>query len=75
MVPVPIRCLIPEHLEKIGKNQQWLADQSSISKSQMSDYIKMRRKVVLGLAKAKQIAKLLKLKSAEDLYLWDWREE
>jgi predicted transcriptional regulator len=75
MVPVPIRCRIPEHLKRIGKNQQWLADLSDMSKSQLSDYIHMRRKVVLGLSKAKLISTLLKLKRIDDLYIWEWREE
>lgn len=75
MVPVPIRCRIPEHLERIGQNQQWLADKANMSKSQLSDYIHMRRNVVLGLAKAKLIAGLLKLKRIDDIYEWMWREE
>lgn len=75
MVPVPIRCRIPEHLKKVGQNQQWLADKLDISKSQLSDYIHMRRKVVLGLVKAKQIATLLNLKRIDDIYVWGRREE
>lgn len=75
MVFVPIRCRIPEHLKRIDKTQQWLADHSDMSKSQLSDYIHMRRNVVLGLAKAKHIATLLNLKRIDDLYIWDRREE
>lgn len=72
MVPVPIRSRIPEHLEKIGKDQQWLADKSGMLKQQISDYVRMRN--LLGITKAKQLANLLKC-STDDLYEWDWREE
>lgn len=73
MVPVPIRCRIPEHLKRIGQNQQWLADKARMSKQQLSDYVTMR--YVPGLPKAKQIANLLKCKCSDDLYEWEWREE
>jgi transcriptional regulator with XRE-family HTH domain len=75
MVPVPIRCRIPEHLKRLGKTQQWLADKAGISKQQLSDYIHMRRNIVLGLAKAKLIATLLNLSKIDLLYDWVWREE
>lgn len=72
MVPVPIRSRIPELLEKIGRDQQWLADASGMSKQQISDYVRMRN--LLGIAKAKQISKLLNC-HVEDLYHWDVRGE
>lgn len=68
MVPVPIRSRIPELLERIGRDQQWLADASGMSKQQVSDYVRMR--YLLGIAKAKQIARLLNC-HVEELYEWD----
>lgn len=72
MVPVPIRCRIPELLEQIDRDQQWLADMTGMSKQQISDYVRMRN--LLGIAKAKQLARILKC-HVEDLYEWDAREE
>lgn len=68
MAHVPIRCRIPDLLEKIDRDQQWLADRSGMTKQQISDYVRMRN--LLGIVKAKQIAKLLKC-HVEDLYEWD----
>ncbi|WP_236342496.1 helix-turn-helix transcriptional regulator [Paenibacillus plantiphilus] len=72
MVLVPIRCRIPEHLHRIGKTQQWLADRVAMSKQQMSDYVTMR--FVLKIAKAKEIADVLNI-NIDDLYEWEWRGE
>ena len=63
---VPIRCRIPEHLERIGQTQQWLADRAGMSKQQLSDYVRMRN--MPGMPIAKQLAILLKCESMDDLY-------
>lgn len=73
MVPIPIRCRIPEHLNNLGKDRLWLQNKSGLSKQQLSDYVNMR--YLMGLVKAKQIARLLKLQSSDELYEWVWREE
>lgn len=69
---VPIRCHIPEHLKRLGKTQQWLADQTGMSKQQINDYIHLR--YVLGFAKAREVALILKVPT-DDLYEWEWRGE
>lgn len=71
MEPKPIRCRIPDHLNAIGKERQWLIDQLAISKQQLSDYINLRN--MPSIVRAVHIAKLLRLKSANDLYVWEWR--
>lgn len=73
MVPVPIRCRIPELLKKIGQNQQWLADKTKMSKQQLSDYVTMRN--IPGLIVAKRLSRLLKCNCVDDLHVWEWREE
>lgn len=70
---VPVRCRIPEHLRKIGKTQQWLADELGMSKQHLSDYIKMRS--IFGMKSAKNVAVVLKLPSSDDIYEWEWRGE
>lgn len=73
MVPVPIRCRIPEHLERIGQTQQWLADKAGMSKQQINNYVKMRH--IPGHQISKHIAHLLKVACSDDLYEWDLRRE
>ena len=70
---VPVRCRIPQHLRKIGKNQQWLANELGMSKQQMSDYINMR--FIFGMKAARNVTEILKLPSSDDIYEWEWREE
>jgi len=72
MIPVIVRCRIPQLLLKMGKTQIWLADQVGISKQQMNDYVSLRH--VLGLNKAKSIAEVLGV-VIDDLYEWEWRGE
>lgn len=72
MVPVPVRCRIPELLEKIGQTQVWLSAVTRISEQRISDYSKMR--YVMSLKTAKMIARALKC-SIDNIYVWEWREE
>lgn len=65
----PVRCLIPDILKKIGKNQSWLADQIDLSRQEISDICKMREKRVVSLRKGRKIALTLKCK-IDDLYEW-----
>lgn len=64
----PISCRIPELVHRIGKTQQWLADQSGMSKQQLSNYINMNN--LMGLVNAKKIAVLLNV-TIDDLYVWE----
>jgi len=73
MDPVPIRSRIPEHLESLGRDRQWLQAKMNLSKTQLSDYENLR--YMLGIVKAKKMARILKLKCIDDLYIWEWREE
>lgn len=68
MEPKPISCRIPEHLSKLGRTQQWLADQTNLSKQQLSDYIKMRS--LMGIVIAKKVSGVLRV-NIEELYVWD----
>ena len=70
---VPIRCRIPEHVKRIGKSQQWLAEQRGISKQQMSDIVNLR--YILGMQAGMNLARLLNLSTMEDLYVWERRGE
>lgn len=70
---VPIRCHIPKLLHKIGKNQQWLADRTGISKQRISDYINLRIKN-MRLATAIIIANTIGCR-VEELFDWEWRHE
>lgn len=70
---VPIRSRIPEHLKKLGKSQQWLADQLGMSKQQLSDCVNMR--YILGMQAGMNIANLLKVSNLADLYVWERRGE
>lgn len=72
MEPKPISCRIPEHLSKLGHSQQWLADQTNLSKQQLSDYIKMRN--LMGIVVAKKVSGVLRVK-IEELYEWDTAAE
>ena len=68
----PISCRIPEHLERRRKTQQWLSDQTGISKQQLNDYVKMRH--LMRIVVAKQIADKLKV-NIDDLYNWKRQRE
>ncbi|MFB7817383.1 helix-turn-helix transcriptional regulator [Paenibacillus chitinolyticus] len=67
MVFEPEQCLIPELLHKIGKTQQWLADETGISRQRISDYSNLRHE--MGISAAKTIAHAFGC-SIDDLYTW-----
>jgi hypothetical protein len=71
MEPVPVRCRIPQLLNRIGKDQQWLADMTFKSKSQISDYCTLRK--VMNLRTSALIAHYLKCK-IDDIYVWEFRQ-
>ncbi|WP_411431680.1 helix-turn-helix domain-containing protein [Paenibacillus durus] len=68
---VPVRCRIPELLERIGKSQQWLADQSEMSKQHLSDIIRMRYED-MSYKRAGRLAYHLRCQ-IDDLHEWGWR--
>lgn len=78
---VPVRCRIPELLRRVDrnqspinrikKNQTWLAEKVGISKQQMSDYILLRTNN-MGLQRATLIAYYLDC-AVDDLFEWEWR--
>ena len=72
MDPKPISCRIPEHLSKLGQTQQWLADQTKLSRQQLNDYIRMRN--IMGVVVAKKVSGVLKV-PIEELYEWDTAAE
>ncbi|BBI32448.1 hypothetical protein KCTCHS21_18470 [Cohnella abietis] len=65
----PVRCRIPEHLQRIKKSQEWLAEKSSQSKQQLSDIINMRDGRVVSVRKGRKLALLLGC-HIDDLYVW-----
>lgn len=69
---VPVRCRIPELLERIGKNQQWLADMIGISKQHMSNIVNMRYED-MSYRRAALIAHYLHCQM-DDLHEWEWRQ-
>lgn len=74
MVPVPIRCRIPDILRSRGKDQQWLADITGLSKQRISDYARMRGNRVMSLPIAYKIATALNV-DLHELYEWRWQQE
>jgi len=71
MEPVPVRCRVPTLLKRIGKDQQWLADVTGKSKSQISDYCTLRK--VMNIRTAVLIAHYLKC-TLDDIYVWEFRQ-
>ncbi|KKO51106.1 helix-turn-helix transcriptional regulator [Paenibacillus sp. DMB20] len=67
----PVRCRIPDHLKRIGKNQQWLADMTGMSKQTISDIINLRH-ANITIKKAALIAYYLNCK-IDDLFVMEWR--
>lgn len=67
----PVRCRIPELLKKIGKNQQWLADMTGLSKQTISDIVHLRL-ANITMRRAALLAYYLNCK-IDDLFDWDWR--
>ncbi|OZB90095.1 helix-turn-helix domain-containing protein [Paenibacillus sp. XY044] len=47
----PGRCLLSQRLKEINKNQQWLSEKTSISKTQISDYANNRKVMMIWTAK------------------------
>lgn len=73
MDPNPVRCRIPELLKRIGKDQQWLADLTGKSKTQISDYCTLRR--VMNIRTAALLAYHLRC-NIDDIYVWDiWQQK
>lgn len=68
---VPVRCRVPELLRKLGKNQQWLAEVTGMSKQTLSDIVTLRNDNI-KMKKAALIAFHLKC-DIDDLYVWEWR--
>ncbi|WP_445670619.1 helix-turn-helix transcriptional regulator [Paenibacillus sp. FSL M7-0547] len=68
---VPVRCRIPEHLNRLGKNQQWLADVSGISKQRISEIVNLQ-KYNITITRATILAYHLRC-SVDDLFVWAWR--
>jgi Predicted transcriptional regulators len=68
----PVRCRIPDILREKRKTQVWLADQLGITPQHMSDIVRLRS--VIGIGMAARIAHVLKVK-IDDLYDWEWLGE
>jgi len=68
---LPVRCRIPYWLKKIGKNQQWLADKTGISKQRISDYVHLRLDN-MTMKRAMLISYYLNC-MVDDLFEWEWR--
>lgn len=68
---VPVRCRIPELLERIGKNQQWLADKLGVTKQQVSAYVRLKSPN-MTIRRAAMIAYYLDCQT-DDLFEWEWR--
>ncbi|MNM07374.1 hypothetical protein D3C81_174160 [compost metagenome] len=68
---VPVRCRIPKFLKRLNKNQQWLADQTGISKQRISEYVNLRD-VNITMKRAVLIAYHLDC-LVDDLFEWEWR--
>lgn len=67
---VPIRCRLPDILK--DRSQQWLAEQTGLTKQRISDYTNMR--YIMSLKVAAGIASVLKV-HVEDLYEWKRQQE
>lgn len=68
---VPVRCRIPELLSKKGKNQQWLAEKTGMSKQTISNIVHLRNDNIT-LRRAALIAYYLNCK-IDDLFVLEWR--
>lgn len=64
----PVKCLVPQHLKRIKKNQRWFAKQVGETEQQVSNYVKLVR--LPGIGKAKKWATVLDC-NIDDLYLWE----
>ena len=73
LVPVAIRCRIPELLEKIGKDQRWLAARTGIREQRISEMVNLHTWNI-RLQRSLIIADCLKCK-VDELFEWEWRQE
>ena len=64
----PIRCRLPELIEKRGLTQITFAEKHGFSKQQLNAYCTMRR--MMSIQTAKFVAGKLKVR-IEDLYEWE----
>lgn len=64
----PIRCRLPDILDKRGLERSWLVAKTGWSKSRISDYCTMRK--MMSVPTARVIAKILKVR-IEYLYVWE----
>lgn len=62
-----VRCRIPDLLFRLGKTQNWLSEQTGISKQRISAYVNLR--VIMTIQVAKIIAQVLRC-SIDDLYVF-----
>jgi transcriptional regulator with XRE-family HTH domain len=67
MDPIPVKCLVPQHLRRIKKTQRWFAGKAGETEQQVSNYVNMVR--LLGITKAKKWATILDC-TIDELYLW-----
>lgn len=74
LVPVPIRCRIPELLRSKGLTQSWLASKTGLTKQRISDYARMRDGRITSLQIAYLIATKLNVNPGE-LYEWEWQDQ
>lgn len=61
----PGRCLLQRKLKEIKKSQQWLSEQTGMSKARISDYVNTRK--IMSLSSAKTIAHAIGCQ-IDDLY-------
>ncbi|MCM3130987.1 helix-turn-helix transcriptional regulator [Paenibacillus sp. MER 78] len=68
---IPVRCRIPDLLERKGKNQQWLAEKTGMRKQRISDIVHLRMDNI-SIKRAALIAYHLECR-LDDLFEWEWR--
>ena len=64
----PVRCRIPDILDKKRKTQVWLADQMGISRQTLNGYVHLRS--IMGMEIGAKVAAILGVK-LDDLYEWE----
>ncbi|MBY9081246.1 hypothetical protein D3C75_959080 [compost metagenome] len=70
---IPVSCRIPQLLKRIGKNQQWLADKTGLSKQRVSDIVHLRMNNI-SIQRAAIIAYYLNC-TIDDLFVWELRQQ
>lgn len=68
---VPVRCRIPEHLQRLGKNQKWLAEKMGLPKQRISDIVNLKADNIT-IQRAALLAYHLEC-GIDDLWKWGWR--